>query len=55
MVGVRWPDGVVTCPRCGSSRVTYLASSRVWKCYERHDRAKFWGASTGSRVTAFVL
>jgi transposase-like protein len=38
---IRWPDGVVKCPRCGSDRVTYLASARVWKCYEGHARAKF--------------
>jgi transposase-like protein len=38
---VRWPDGVVKCPRCGSENVTYLANARVWKCYEKHARAKF--------------
>lgn len=38
---IRWPDGTVKCPRCGSDRVTYLASARVWKCYEGHERAKF--------------
>ncbi|MBI2829021.1 MAG: transposase [Acidobacteria bacterium] len=21
---IRWPDGVVCCPRCGSENVTYL-------------------------------
>ena len=41
MVAVRWPNGVVKCPRCGSDRVAYLASARVWKCYEGHSRAKF--------------
>jgi transposase-like protein len=41
MMGVRWPDGVVKCPRCGSERVTYLANARVWKCYEKHPLAKF--------------
>lgn len=41
LVAGRWPDGVVKCPRCGSDRVTYLASARVWKCYEPHPRAKF--------------
>ena len=38
---IRWPDGVVKCPTCGSSAVTYLANARVWKCYAKHDRAKF--------------
>jgi transposase-like protein len=41
MVAVRWPDGVVKCPRCGSERVTYLDKARVWKCYEKHPLAKF--------------
>jgi transposase-like protein len=34
MMAVRWPDGVIHCPRCGSTHVTYLAKARVWKCYE---------------------
>jgi hypothetical protein len=41
MVAVRWPDGVVKCPRCGSARVTYLENAKLWKCYEGHERAKF--------------
>jgi transposase-like protein len=41
MVQLRWPDGVVKCPQCGSDHVTYLAKARVWKCYEKHSLAKF--------------
>ncbi len=41
LVAVRWPDGVVKCPRCGSDKVTYLAAAKVWKCYGDHPRAKF--------------
>jgi transposase-like protein len=41
IVAVRWPDGTVKCPRCGSTRVSYLAKARVWKCYEGHALAKF--------------
>jgi transposase-like protein len=41
MVQLRWPDGKVTCPQCGSEKVTYLAKARVWKCYGKHDRSKF--------------
>ena len=41
LVAVRWPDGIVKCPRCGSERVTYLANARVWKCYEGHPLSKF--------------
>src|SRR5581483_8614274 len=28
-------------PTCGSERVVYLANARLWKCYEKHARAKF--------------
>jgi hypothetical protein len=38
---IRWPDGVIKCPRCGSEQVTYLHKTRVWKCYGNHARAKF--------------
>jgi transposase-like protein len=41
IVSLRWPDGVVKCPTCGSAKVTYLAKARVWKCYSKHDRPKF--------------
>jgi len=41
MISVRWPDGKVTCPRCGSGHVAYLEKARVWKCYGKHAQAKF--------------
>lgn len=41
MVQLRWPDGKVTCPYCGSEKVTYLAKTRVWKCYSKHPRPRF--------------
>ena len=41
MLDLRWPNGVVKCPTCGSDHVTYLQSARVWKCYGKHPRAKF--------------
>lgn len=41
MMSLRWPDGKVTCPRCGSDHVVYLENPRVWKCYGKHDHAKF--------------
>lgn len=41
MVSLRWPDGKVTCPYCGSEKVTYLAKARVWKCYSKHSRPRF--------------
>jgi transposase-like protein len=38
---IRWPNGVVTCPTCGSERVTYLEAVRRFKCYEKHAKAQF--------------
>ena len=41
MIEVRWPDGKVQCPACGSEKVTYLAKQRRWKCYSKHPRPQF--------------
>jgi len=41
MMSLRWPDGVVKCPRCGSDHVFYIQKERVWKCYGKHSMAKF--------------
>jgi transposase-like protein len=41
MIELRWPDGKVKCPRCGSERIFYIEKERVWKCYGKHDQAKF--------------
>lgn len=41
MVNLRWPDGKVACPRCGSDHVKYLEKARVWKCYAKHESPKF--------------
>src|SRR5713101_1921719 len=41
MVNLRWADGKVRCPQCGSEKVTYLANARIWKCYGKHERPKF--------------
>src|SRR6266852_4076231 len=41
MVALRWPDGKVQCPRCGSSDVAYLPNARLFKCYGKHPRQKF--------------
>jgi len=41
MVSLRWPDGKVLCPRCGSADVAYLPNAKVFKCYKKHERQKF--------------
>jgi transposase-like protein len=41
MTQLRWPNGVVACPRCGAEKVSWLAKARVWKCYAKHERPTF--------------
>lgn len=41
MVAIRWLDGKVRCPKCGSEKVTYLGKARLYKCYGKHARPKF--------------
>jgi transposase-like protein len=41
MIAVRWPDGIVRCPKCNSEKVTYLQKARLYKCYGDHPRPKF--------------
>ncbi len=40
MIPLRWPNGI-SCPQCGSSKVTYLANAHLWKCSTKHPRQKF--------------
>ena len=40
MVQVRWPEGV-TCPTCGSDKVSFLATRRLWKCKTVHAKQQF--------------
>jgi len=32
-VRLRWPDGKVTCPRCGSEKNSFIKTRRMWFCY----------------------
>ena len=41
MVELRWLDGVVKCPTCGATKLTWLAKQRVWKCYAGHPKPTF--------------
>jgi transposase-like protein len=41
MIAVRWPDGKVLCPHCGSDKVGYLEKARVYRCYGDHKKQKF--------------
>jgi transposase-like protein len=38
---IRWPDGVVKCPRCGSKEVFFLSTRKIWKCKAKHEKQQF--------------
>ena len=41
MVNFRWPDGNVKCPTCGSEKVYFAKSRRIWECKEKHAKRQF--------------
>ena len=41
MVGLRWPDGVVRCPTCGSDNVGFHSTRRLWQCKTKHPKQQF--------------
>jgi transposase-like protein len=47
-VAMRWPDGKVTCPRCGSQNVTLLKTRRIWKCNAGHVDKRQFSAKVGT-------
>ena len=41
MVGLRWPNGEVTCPACGRKDVVFLKNQRKWQCKSVHPKRQF--------------
>jgi transposase-like protein len=41
MIAIRWEDGVVRCPTCGSDKVLYMAKSNLYNCRVKHAKQKF--------------
>jgi len=41
LAGIRWTDGKVKCPNCGSDRVVYLEKQNRYKCYGKHPKSQF--------------
>ena len=39
MKSIRWPDGVVRCPRCHHKDVSFISTRKVWKC--KRDKKQF--------------
>lgn len=40
-VKLRWPDGKVTCPHCGSESVYFVEARKVWMCKNKHPKQQF--------------
>src|SRR6266478_1198136 len=40
LVARRWPKGVV-CPTCGSEKVSFNSSRRIWQCGSHHAKRQF--------------
>jgi len=41
MASLRWPDGKVKCPTCGSEDVTFMPTRRLWQCKAKHAKRQF--------------
>jgi transposase-like protein len=41
VIDLRWSDGKVRCPYCGSEKVSYLEKAKLYKCYGDHPKPKF--------------
>jgi transposase-like protein len=41
LASLRWADGKVLCPYCGSGHVIYLEKQNRYKCYGKHPKSQF--------------
>lgn len=41
MKAVRWPDGVVTCPRCNSAENSFISTRKLWTCKTCKTKKQF--------------
>src|SRR5713101_6162345 len=41
LTSLRWANGNVACPTCGSTDVLFLTNQCRWKCCENHPRQQF--------------
>jgi transposase-like protein len=32
-IKLRWPDGVIVCPRCGATKNSFIKTRKLWFCY----------------------
>lgn len=41
MVKLRWPDGVVKCPTCGSTKLSFIKNRMLFECQTKHPKRQF--------------
>lgn len=41
VVRERWPNGVITCPNCGCTDITFLPTRQLFQCKNRHPKRQF--------------
>lgn len=41
MISIRWPNGQITCPKCGCDRIGNILSRRMLQCKEKGCRKQF--------------
>ena len=41
VVKMRWPDGKITCPTCGSQAVTWMPTRFLFQCKGKHSKRQF--------------
>src|SRR5205809_4893058 len=41
MVNLRWPDGIVKCPKCQTENVGFISTRRTWQCKNKDCNKQF--------------
>jgi transposase-like protein len=41
MKGIRWPDGKIACPRCGSEQHSFISTRKLWTCKNCKTKKQF--------------
>ena len=41
MKSVRWPNGKVSCPRCGCEEVSFISTRKLWTCSKCKTQKQF--------------
>ncbi len=50
-LNLRWPNGVVSCPRCGSEKHSFIKTRRIWFCKAARSNSRSrWARSSRIRL-----